>query len=133
MQRRQFIELSAIGGTVILVTGISCSQRHSSLYDVLDQPEQLAQICDLKTLREIGMDYRKQTPAEMEAGKLKALLMSDSVGNQLPSNSDLSLIQKLLNKKITEDFESGNIVVVKGWILSITEARQCALLFVNNP
>lgn len=132
MQRRQFIELSAVGGTVFLVTGLNCRQRHPDSYNVLGQPEQLAQICDLKTLREIGMDYRLQTPTEMESGKLAELLMSDSAG-PVSSTSDQLFIQDLMRRKTTEDFESGNIVEVKGWILSVTEARQCALLFVNNP
>jgi hypothetical protein len=132
MQRRQFIELSAVGGTVFLVTGLNCRQRHTDLYDVLGQPEQLAQICDLKTLREIGMDYRMKTSAEMESSKLAELLMSDSTG-RVSSTADQSLVQSLMRRKTTEDFETGNIVEVKGWILSVTEARQCALLYVNNP
>ena len=32
-----------------------------------------------------------------------------------------------LEKKIKTDFETGNIVLVDGWVLSISEARQCAL------
>ena len=133
MQRRQFIELSAVGGTVFFVTGLNCRRPHPDLYDSLSQPEQLAQICDLKTLREIGMAYRLQTPTEMEAGKLAKLLMSDSAGNPVSSTLDRSFIQNLISNKITQDFETGNIVILKGWILSVTEARQCALLFVNNP
>lgn len=133
MQRRQFLQLTAIGGTVILATGMSCSQRHPVSYDILDKPEALAQICDLKTLGEIGMTYRRQTPSETDADKLATLLLTDSVGNAVSSISDQSLIQSLMSKKIEHDFETGNIVVVKGWILSVTEARQCALLFVNNP
>jgi hypothetical protein len=133
MQRRQFIELSAVGGTVILFTGLSCRHRNPAFYDVLSQPDQLAQICDLKTLREIGEAYRLQNPAEMEAGKLANLLMSDSAGNPVSSASDQSFIKNLMSRKITQEFETGNMVILKGWILSVTEARQCALLFVNNP
>lgn len=122
-----------MGGTVILVTGISCRQKTPVLYDVLSQPEQLAQICDLKTLREIGMAYRLQTASETDADKLTSLLLADSAGNPVSSESNHSFIQNLISRKIDQDFESGNIVVVKGWILSVTEARQCALLFVKNP
>ena len=133
MQRRQFLQLTAMGGTVILVTGVSCSQRHPVSYDILGKPEALAQICDLKTLKEIGMAYRGQTASETDADKLSALLLTDSTGNPVSSASDQSFIQTLLSKKIDWDFETGNIVIVKGWILSVTEARQCALLFINNP
>ncbi len=108
MQRRQFLQLSAMGGTVILVTGISCNQRHPVSYDSLGKPEALAQICDLKTLKEIGMAYHAQLPSEMDADKLAALLLTDSVGNPVSSASDYSVIQTLINKKIDHDFETGN-------------------------
>jgi hypothetical protein len=133
MQRRQFLQLTGMGGTVILVTGMSCSRRHPVSYDILGKPEELAQICDLKTLKEIGMAYRGQTASETDADKLATLLLTDSSGNPVSSESDHSFIQNLMRKKIEHDFETGNIVILEGWILSITEARQCALLFVNNP
>jgi hypothetical protein len=133
MQRRQFLQLSAMGGTVILVTGISCNQRHPVSYDILGKPEELSQICDLKTLKEIGRAYQGQTASETDADKLATLLLTDSAGSTVSSASDKSVIQTLLSKKIMQDFETGNIVILKGWILSVTEARQCALLFVNNP
>src|ERR1700710_1906645 len=103
MQRRQFLQLSAMGGTVILVTGISCSQRHPDAYDMLGKPEALAQLCDLKTLKEIGMTYQDQTASEKDAEKLAALLLTDSAGNTVSSTSDKSVIQTLLNKKINQD------------------------------
>jgi len=133
MRRRQFLQLTAMGGTVILVTGISCNRRHQALYDTLGKPEALAQICDLKTLKEIGKAYQAQTSSETDADKLSNLLLADSAGNPVSSASDQAFIQNLISDKINRDFESGNIVIVKGWILSITEARQCALLFLNNP
>jgi len=33
---------------------------------------------------------------------------------------------------VKEDFEAGNITLVKGWVLSVTEARQCALFSLIN-
>jgi hypothetical protein len=133
MKRRQFIQLSAVGGTVMLVTGISCSHHHTVSADLLSHPEDLAQICDLKTLREIGMAYHQQAASEMETDKLTDLLLTDSAGRRLPPDADPAAVQTLISTKIKEDFELGKTVLVKGWILSVTEARQCALLFVNNP
>jgi predicted GTPase len=116
-----------------VITGIGCNQRHSVSYELLGKPEELAQICDLKTLKEIGMAYRLQAASEMEAGKLATLLLTDSAGSSDSSISDNAFVQSLMNRKIKRDFETGNIVIVKGWVLALTEARQCALLFVNNP
>jgi len=132
MQRRKFIQLSAMGIAAIGIAGISCRHRHPAYYHILDKPEQLSQICDLKTLREIGMAYRLQTASERDADKLVALLSSDLAGQPVSSASDSLFIQTLVNQKIRQDFETGNTVIVEGWILAVTEARQCALLFVNN-
>jgi len=32
-----------------------------------------------------------------------------------------------MQQKVTEDYESKEIVMIDGWLLSVTEARQCAL------
>ena len=34
---------------------------------------------------------------------------------------------------VQADFENGETVVVRGWVLSRTEARQCALFSLTNP
>jgi hypothetical protein len=133
MQRRQFIQLSAMSGTVMLVTGMHCGRHHPVSYDVLSQPADLAQICDLKTLREIGMIYRLQITTEMDADKLADLLLTDSAGKRLSSDAEAASVQALIHEKVNRDFESGETVTVGGWVLSQTEARQCVLLFMNNP
>ncbi len=86
MQRRKFIQLSAVGGAAISITGISCGQRHPASYEVLTKPEELAQICDLKTLRDIGMTYRLQTASEREGDKLVSLLLTDAAGKRVSSD-----------------------------------------------
>jgi hypothetical protein len=132
MQRRKFIQVSAVGTSAIVITGISCKGSHPAFYNVLDKPGQLSIICDLNTIREIGMAYRLQTPAENNADRLAELLSADSVGNTVSSSSDDLFIQSLINQKIKHDFETGNTVIVKGWVLTVTEARQCALLYAIN-
>jgi len=56
---------------------------------------------------EIGREYLQKHPAENNRNTLKALIQSAD---------------------IRAEFRNGNIVVIKGWVLSLTEARQCALL-----
>ena len=70
-----------------------------------DAPEMLSSICDQKTLHAIGKAYLQEHPAGRDE------------------------LQKLIvNSNVQDDFQKGNIIVVKGWVLSATEARQCALL-----
>jgi hypothetical protein len=132
MQRRKFIQVSVVVTTAIVTTGISCKGRHHAFYDVLDKPVKLSGICDLNTIRNIGMNYRLQTPAESEADKLAELLSMDSTGNKISSSTDELIIQNLINQKIKQDFETDNTVIVNGWVLTRTEARQCALLYAIN-
>ena len=68
-------------------------------------PEMLSALADKKTLREIGREYLTKFPAEKN--QLQDLISRENVQN---------------------DFSKGNVVVIQGWVLSVTEARQCALL-----
>jgi hypothetical protein len=122
-----------MGSAAIGITGISCNHHHTAMYDILSGPSALAQICDLKTIKEIGMTYRLLRPSEKDADKLLSLLLTDTTGKPVSPDADKSTIQTVLHNKMNQDFEKDNTVIVKGWILSVTEARQCALLFVENP
>ena len=133
MLRRKFILLTATGGTAICMTGLNCSSRKPAFYDVLDKPGELAHICDTKTIQKIGKAYRLQAPSESGSDRLISLLSADSNGEPLSASLDKKYVETLINKKIIQDFEKGNTVTVKGWILAVTEARQCALFAINNP
>jgi hypothetical protein len=129
MQRRKFIQVSAVGTTAMVFTGVSCRYQHTSFYNILDKPRRLSGICDLNTLREIGKTYQLQAPAESVVDKLADLLSTDAAGNKISSSSDDLFIQDLINQKIEHDFETDNTVIVNGWVITVTEARQCALLY----
>ncbi len=75
-----------------------------------------------QTLINIGNTYRKLTD-ENNKIYLEELLFEDRV---IPDNE----IKNLLKTKVTEDFDNGNTILIDGWLLSITEARQCALLSI---
>jgi hypothetical protein len=132
MQRRKFIQVSVVGSTAIVVTGISCKNHHSSFYNILDKPDKLSRICDLNTISGIGMAYHLQTPTETGIDKLADLLSTDSAGNKISYTSDELSVRYLINQKIKHDFETDNTVIINGWVLSVTEARQCALLYAIN-
>lgn len=127
MKRKKFIYLSVVGAAVIVTPTLYCSNQNKTFYKALGRPAFLSKICDAKTLHEIGTEYIKKFPSEKKEKQLADLLLSDNAGE--PSQTtDLSLINSLLDQKIKEDFKTGNTLVINGWILSITEARQCALL-----
>lgn len=70
--------------------------------------------------------------AEQKKDQLVNLLLTDTFGKIVPESSDISFIQTLLDQKIHKDFKSGNTVTVKGFVISATEARQCALFSLGQ-
>lgn len=124
MQRRTFIHLSAytaIALTMPLLDG--CNK--GSTDKVLQQPLFFSHLADVKTIKEAGRDYRKLFPAEDDQATLTRLLSGNNP-------KDKKLIQKLLDNSVTHDFETGKIITASGWVLSVTEARQCALYSILN-
>jgi hypothetical protein len=72
-------------------------------------------------VRQLGAHYRASMPSENSAAALRAALSSGH-GPRLPFIKSGSL-----GDQIRGDFATGRIVVVDGWVLSVTEARQAAL------
>lgn len=107
MKRKTFI-LSAAAG----IGAVSVYYFFGDVgYDPgLAEPQFLPLIWDSKTIRQIGSQYRTDFPSEESERSLVTLL------DAIPTE-----------ETITTEFKNGKTVVVDGWILSVTEARQCAL------
>jgi len=124
MQRRLFIRLSAYTAAALTVPLVSgCHQK----MDIASQPQFFSHLVDAKTIAEIGQAYRKTKQEEDSGDKLRSLLLGDSTQSIPPDNTAIST---MLVAKAKNDFKIGNIAVVKGWVLSVTEARQCALFSI---
>ena len=123
LDRRRFIQLSALGIAATLADS-ACSTTDSQQAGV-DRPQLLAMLGPDR-VRELGSHYRASTPNENSANALRAAI----------SNGDRLHIPLLgigsLDDQIRDDFEAGRIVLVDGWILSLTEARQAALFSLTR-
>jgi hypothetical protein len=115
MNRRRFLGVSAVSALAGL-TGGTRGARASAAVDLqgLAQPDLLTMIGP-ETVREIGLRYRALVPAESEAHALHAAILA--ARHWRPSIADL----------VEADFATGRTIVVQGWVVSITEARQSAL------
>lgn len=127
MNRRTFVWLSAASAVSVYLPLSGCSNRYTLSNKAVAQPQFLAHICDAKALRTIGAAYKHQVPGEKSEKKLAHLILTDNNGHAIPESTDGNKLEALLNQKIQQDFEAGRTVVVNGWVLSQTEARQCAL------
>ena len=119
LDRRRFLQLSALG-VVSSLADVACDRDERSVASTPDRP-QLLSVLGPDRVREIGSHYRSATPGENTPDALRAAI-SKSRGFHIPLLGNESL-----DDQIEDDFEEGRTVVVDGWILSVTEARQAAL------
>jgi hypothetical protein len=119
LDRRRFLQLSALS-VVSSFADVACDRGEHSLASAPDRP-QLLSVLGPDRVREIGSHYRGATPGENTADALRAAI-SKSRGFHIPLLGNESL-----DDQIEDDFEEGRTVVVDGWVLSVTEARQAAL------
>ncbi len=112
LDRRRFFQVSALGATAIVA---ACKDEHESS---LDQPALIATLGPDRVLQ-LGAHYRAQTPAENNADALRSAI-EKARGSRLLSKS--------IDDTVRDDFANGRTVLVDGWVLSVTEARQAALL-----
>jgi len=131
MKRSTFIYYTLVGSAVAAIPAFRCSSNDNYL-QVLGKPQFLSHICDAVTINEIGRNYQNNFP-EKNREQLIRNLMKEGNGKTFSKNTSDSAIASFLAIKVKSDFETGRTVVIKGWILSETEAQQCALFSLTQP
>ena len=127
MKRRKFLWIgSAVVLAVASVPAYRYYKKKSKFYNPLVTPNDLSRFCDEGIIRDIGLSYRNMTSAENEKKKLTDLLLAGDDG-KLTGESDNEAVFELIEKKVRKDFKEDKLQVIKGWVISTTEARQCAL------
>ena len=131
MKRRTFIKSTAVVGVAAGVTLYFKWPREPKWEKLpLQYPFILSGFCDEAIVRSIGITFRNLVPSENSKEKLTDLLTKDFQNKQI-SISDHSAVANQLEMNVEEDFKKGKFLIVKGWIISKTEARQCALLSLS--
>jgi hypothetical protein len=119
--RRRFLQLTA-AGMVASLTGSACVRDATEDSRALTQPE-LLDMLGAARVREIGKLYRTDVPSENSAAALRAAISAtERKGIRLPSAG-----RTWIDDRVRDDFAARRTVLVGGWVLSVTEARQCAL------
>lgn len=128
MKRNEFLKLSAFATAAVSFPFLeSCKSNVDE--QGLSHPAFLSRLFDENTIKETGKAYLQKTPKENNKEQLIQLLAKDGV---VANTTDEKAIHDYLAAAIQKDFESGNTVTVKGWVLALTEARQCALFSLLN-
>jgi len=131
MKRRTFIytgiALAALLGIgdLFLLKYESKWKKHPFLYPLI-----LSGILDEEWLRIIGKSYRAMWPAENSKTNLMNAIKSDihTIDEKTYDGANEAFE---IEKTVERDFKSERFIVIKGWVLSETEARQCALLSLS--
>ena len=120
MDRRLFIRIA--GATTLAIATADCGIGGGTDARSLARPDLLAALGDAP-VRAIGARYRAMSPGERDVAALRhAINGSRPLTARLSGSADPGIAEL-----VREDFVHGRTVVVDGWLLSVTEARQCAL------
>lgn len=100
-------------------------------YRYLAFPDTLMRCLDERMVMTIGESYRKTRPTEEHAGDLIKLLTGDDGSESERKSMGLRARRRWLKRQVRADFASGQLIEIHGWLLSRTEARQCALFSIR--
>jgi hypothetical protein len=127
MHRRLFLRLTALGAAAATLTSTSGCDAGADPADAdvtraLARPD-LLDVLGAEQVRVIGAGYRRMVPAE---GSAEALYSAIHGRHPLLARV-LGAPRVVPAELVRRDFAEGRTVEVQGWVLSVTEARQCAL------
>jgi hypothetical protein len=122
LDRRRFLQVSALGvAAAIVYPACEGSARRAA---EVDKPH-LLDMLGADRVRAIGKRYVAGTPNENTADALRAAISKSRNQSRVP------LMPRSIDDQVREDFINGNTVLVDGWVLSVTEARQAALFALS--
>ncbi len=123
MERRRFLQITTVGTVALGLPAAGWWSGHPSTLHHLAHPGLLS-LLDERRVREIGARYREVVPREDDLATLTSALQKDD-GRPVPLTT--SNARRSLDRRVRDDFTRGLTIRLDGWILSLTEARQCAL------
>lgn len=119
-----------VAAAAIIAIPIAAYRRYSdSLVRTMGEPAFLTNVCDDNTIRAIGTAYRARNPEEAKLDKLMPMLLGTcgESPDRSHSEADYNRLMQKLDQAVRDDYADGRVVTINGWVLSRTEARQCAL------
>lgn len=103
------------------LTGAACGPDAAYDLQALARPDLLSMLGP-DVVHEIGLRYREVVPAEDQVEALHAAIL-----DLRPWTSRLPGMAAPVAELVREDFARDRTILLRGWVLSVTEARQCAL------
>jgi hypothetical protein len=128
IDRRSFLRTATTSVVALAGGAVACGRNDDSYSPAaLAQPELLIALGGA-TVRELGRRYRQSVEAENDPAVLRKAILATRRWS-----ARLGLPRVSIADHIRSEFADGHTVIVDGWLLSRTEARQCALYSVVHP
>jgi hypothetical protein len=129
ISRRDFLMLSAAAAIALLARSQLPALRALSGGEQMLLATRLAAFFTHKeSAKVIGLEYARKYPQEADARVLlDRITTSLNVGDVGLFGAASSNLHGLLVRTMREDFAVDRVVKLQGWVLSVTEARLCAL------
>ena len=125
MDRRRFLTVGGVSTAALAASGFWGWGPAPSPPAILAQPALRSVLGDFASIYVLGRRYRAAHPEEDRRAALVEALHT-AVG---PGSSSL---RDRLDAQVRADFAQGRTVQLNGWIVSVTEARQCALYSLRH-
>src|SRR5258708_4000858 len=114
IKRRSFILVSLLSllgfGAFLFIHWF----RNSGKDKMLAEPKFLSLLCNQNTIRMLGSAYLKLKPEESKDDILLNDLVTEKSRRIFLKNQDASAVESQIEKRIKQDFDTNNIVVVQG-------------------
>src|SRR5882672_4584074 len=116
MKRRFFIVTLLLSLSGISAFSLIQWFRNSSKDEGFARPKFLSLLCDQSTIRMLGRAYRKLKPDETRDDISLKDLLSEKPHNNFLEKQHVPMDESQIEKRIKQDFDTYNIVVVQGWV-----------------
>ena len=128
MTRRRFLLLSAACGAGLVSRALLPDAWRTVLGRPPTSAERLLDTLPNRTsARVVGAAYLEMLPASVSTDALVDAIVAGIDGGARALRSTRQELRGLLARRVQQDFAEDAIVCLRGWIVSRTEARLCAL------
>ena len=131
MNRRDFTLISASLATAFLFPSLHCTAPLPQPDQGSVLPAELSVVLDRNEINQIGEKYRTINTKADDIKGITKLLFTNDKNQRYDGPDDENSLKQYLSMKIMNDFATDKTIEIDGWVLSHTEAQQCAWLSLN--
>ena len=130
--RRHFLPFLLVSSLAPFISPVFAWRRSSDTYARVTLAALLATfVQDTGSAKVVGREFLRHHPAEANAAVLvDRIFLGDAHRRAEFVQASAEERRALVGQLIREDFAQGRIVQVRGWMLSYTETRLCAIAVV---